>query len=327
MADMLVLRSAPRPRAGCPVCGADRHKTISRPRGYELVRCSCGMVYADVDPEAIDFDTLYSARYPTSAFMPQRPRKMRNGKAELRMLEGLTSGRALLDIGCSYGFFLEAAQAMGWTATGVELADDAAAYARSRGLDVRTGTVESVRLHPGTFDVVTIRHVLEHVAEPSQVLESARALLRDGGLLLVAVPNIKSLPARLFRNEWWWIDPPTHLHYFENTTLRSLLERHGFRSLRSVTRRGDDEHFGFYALFVANRRLGVARMFRRGRAPDATVVTAAEPAALPAARSAKTWQVVRRATELTAWMLRAVGFSLDRAGLGSELIVISRRVA
>jgi len=132
--------------------------------------------------------------------------------------------------------------------------------------------------------------------------------------------------ARLFGAEWWWIDPPTHLFYFTRATLTRLLAKQGFQPVVHGTARGDDETMGFYVLFALNRRLGLGRRLRA--APPPTNGTA-DGINSPAAMTRITrgvWNVARRIGEGIEIAASPLGRLADRAGLGAELLVISRKV-
>ena len=79
------------------------------------------------------------------------------------------------------------------------------------------------------FDVITMWQSLEHVHEPHEVLCEARRLLAPGGKLIIATPNIDSLPFRWFGHAWYGLDLPRHLTHFAPWTLRLMLHRAGFR--------------------------------------------------------------------------------------------------
>jgi SAM-dependent methyltransferase len=146
----------------------------------------------------------------------------------LRELDGLAPGR-LLDVGSGKGAFLAAARDAGWDALGVEYAPEAAEAARATfGVDVIVGDFLEVR-QLGTFDVVTMWHVLEHLTNPMGALAHAAESLKPGGRLLVSVPNLDSLQARLGGDDWFHLDLPRHLFHFTPRSLTTLVERAGFR--------------------------------------------------------------------------------------------------
>jgi SAM-dependent methyltransferase len=80
----------------------------------------------------------------------------------------------------------------------------------------------------GSFQLVAMRHSLEHVHDPLRLLRDAHRILMPGGKLVVAVPNIDSLPFRWFGHSWYGLDLPRHLTHFAPWTLHLMLERAGF---------------------------------------------------------------------------------------------------
>ena len=88
-----------------------------------------------------------------------------------------------------------------------------------------------------------MHHVLEHTPNPDELLTVCTRLLRPGGLLVTALPNIESLQAALGKERWFHLDLPYHLYHFSERGLIRILENHGFR-IASV-RRFDLEHNPF----------------------------------------------------------------------------------
>lgn len=100
----------------------------------------------------------------------------------------LIRGRRWLDVGTGWGEVLEILGPSAGCAVGVEPQQSARHHARTRGLDVR----ESVdHLGDEQFDVITLFHVLEHIADPVTFLSALRQRLAPGGLLLVGVPHAR----------------------------------------------------------------------------------------------------------------------------------------
>jgi SAM-dependent methyltransferase len=157
-----------------------------------------------------------------------RQLQLLNNRLRLRELDGLPPGR-LLDVGSGKGAFLAAARDAGWDVLGVEFAAEAAEAARATfGIDVIVGDFLAIR-PLGTFDVVTMWHVLEHVRDPMGALVHAADSLKPDGRLVVSVPNIESLQARLGGEDWFHLDLPRHLFHFTPRSLATLVEGAGFR--------------------------------------------------------------------------------------------------
>lgn len=145
-----------------------------------------------------------------------------------RLAKFVPKGRAL-DIGCGSGRFLRALRLDGWEVAGLELNDNTATAARKvYGLTVET-SLEAFA--DKSFDLITITHVLEHIRDPHQMLAECARLLKPGGVIAVAVPNIESWQARLTRDQWFHLDLPRHLWHFSEKWLTKEMTERGFSQI------------------------------------------------------------------------------------------------
>jgi SAM-dependent methyltransferase len=205
---------------------------------FAVVQCQeCGLCFTSPRPNAETLGQFYPAVYRphrTSALRRRRwlPRWFggkRPRRKERQVLAWQGQGR-LLDFGCGGGSFLARMHQQGWQVTGVDISTAAVQRIRTElGLRVFVGTLPHPQFCPGSFDIITMWHSLEHVHAPLEVLHEAHRLLVPGGKLLVAVPNIDSLPFRWFGSAWYGLDLPRHLTHFAPWTLHLMLERSGFR--------------------------------------------------------------------------------------------------
>ncbi len=202
---------------------------------FAVVQCQdCGLCFTSPRPSEATIGQFYPTSYPPHRapelrhkawrwFFPRRPRKERHP------LTWRGQGR-LLDFGCGGGAFLDRMHRQAWQVIGLDISTSAVQRVRNElGLRALVGTLPHPDLRPGSFDVVTMWHSLEHVHQPMDILREARRLLVPGGRLLLAVPNIDSLPFRWFGSAWYGLDLPRHLTHFAPWTLHLMLERAGFR--------------------------------------------------------------------------------------------------
>ena len=187
----------------CPLCDAttarpdERLTRIVRAEPPErIVRCpDCGLVRRDspLSPTqaAAIYDDEYYRQYELSVGMTGSVGGVLRPHLGVRLesVERRIGVGRLLEIGCGKGMFLEHAKQRGWQVRGVEVSADAGRVAQEKGLDVHIGPVESVSPPSEPFDFVHMNHVLEHLAEPVDVLRQVGAWLRPGGLVVVEVPN------------------------------------------------------------------------------------------------------------------------------------------
>lgn len=129
-----------------------------------------------------------------------------------------------LDVGCGSGWLLETMQDAGWEAEGQEWDEAAANAALRRGLHVTTGPVSAVK---GSFELITMLHVVEHVADPVDFLREAATKLSPHGRLVVTTPNVEGEGHRRFGRSWRGLEAPRHLQIFNGASLRKVAEAAG----------------------------------------------------------------------------------------------------
>jgi SAM-dependent methyltransferase len=229
----------------CPACGgrltAWRSVRSAEPaladRRYPLRRCAgCGTAVTGDDPETGDRGAAAAVLHETGAYRGGDPILYRlAGTAlgafdaqRLALLRKLVPPPArLLDAGAGNGRFVAAATAAGYTATGIE--PSRRGIERSRGLAVTIAaeTIEAAQLPDGSLDAVTLWHVLEHTDDPGAALRRIAGWLAPGGGLLVGVPNLASVQARVGADRWFHLDVPRHRTHFTPAGLDRLLRRSG----------------------------------------------------------------------------------------------------
>jgi SAM-dependent methyltransferase len=201
-------------------------------KGIDVVVCkACGLVWnrnMNDEPEQVEFYTKYNRSGGT---LPRRylVSMLARAASALEFLDNdLKAGMKHLDVGCAEGTLLALTRAHGLEVQGLEIDLNHSRFAReTRGLLVLPMTLDAAPLEPNSFDLVSLVHVVEHLVHPIEVLDSARNLLRDGGLLYVEVPNMNQpLPGsrHFFR--------PKHNFYFTANTLKSLVSKAGFSPVR-----------------------------------------------------------------------------------------------
>ncbi len=150
----------------------------------------------------------------------------------------------LLDIGAGLGYFVQFALTYpGWDAVGYEISPPAVEYARNAlGLKERMflGAVEESDFPAGYFDLITLWDVIEHIPNPDILLSYVFRLLKPGGSLFLATPNapIQIAKARVkagvlgMRQGTQYLDAKDHVNLYTPASLRLVLQRVGFQSVR-----------------------------------------------------------------------------------------------
>ncbi|MSR63000.1 MAG: class I SAM-dependent methyltransferase [Planctomycetes bacterium] len=221
----------------CPACGGAGHGEVTLRWGIRIVRCGCGLVFANPQPSEQALAAYYGPEYfqrNSEKFLDRPMRRDVRLRFEryLSAVRQYSTGKRVLDAGCGTGMFLTLCREAGLEVKGVELSDYAARIGREElGLDIHTGMLEELG-DSRLFDAVTMWDFLEHTRDPLAVLRSARALIPDSGHVFLTVPNVGSWWARGMGANWIGFDKASeHLFYFTSHSLRLLLERAGFEPL------------------------------------------------------------------------------------------------
>ncbi|MCD4680150.1 MAG: class I SAM-dependent methyltransferase [Bacteroidales bacterium] len=137
----------------------------------------------------------------------------------------------ILDIGCATGEFLNVFKKNNWSVFGIEPNEEARNYALNN-YNISVGKEEDLNnLSPKSFDVITMWHVLEHVAHLNKRITELKEILKKDGVLIVAVPNSNSLDAKIYKEYWAAYDVPRHLYHFTQKSISELFNKHDFELL------------------------------------------------------------------------------------------------
>lgn len=293
----------------CAACGGDRLVTLfDLDRGC-LARCpACGLAQTvdGLDPGQLGklYDQVYQDELPPDPDERELDRLRRPLATALELSP--PPGR-LLEVGVGRGWLLKEAREAGYEVLGADLNPAAAAEAGElAGAEVLVGPVEELAIRPGSLDIILLRHVLEHSADPVRFLTSLAGLLKPGGLVTGSVPNFGSFKARLDGPDWSFLMTPFHRLHFDRKSLRGVMVRAG---LEPVKIRTDELVLYDRALF----QVGLNRLRRFLGRPVAP--TGYDPGEVEV-NSPLTWLLARE---------DGCHRLLARLGLGEDLVFAVRR--
>jgi SAM-dependent methyltransferase len=261
------------------------------------------------------------ALHETGAYRPGSPRLHRLAlpllrrfdRRRLSLLGGVAPPPArLLDVGAGRGRFVAAARAAGYDALALEPSARGAQAAAELGVPVRAETVERAQLPAGEFEVICAWHVLEHLQDPGGALERIAGWLAPGGTLLLGVPNLASLQARVGGECWYHLDVPRHRVHFTPRGLAALLDSSGLEPIRCTHLLAEHNPFGMWQSLVNRATVHPSYLYNllKRNAPLHARDLALSLAALPLAPGAA-------ALELAAGLARH----------GGTIAVLARRLA
>lgn len=232
----------------CNVCRSDRIQKVDAE--FNFCRCDCcGYVFDSPRPTVGEVAAFYSQPEKYDSWLAMERARDHLWQRRLRKLLPHRVPGSLLDVGTGIGQFLHHAKLLFTQITGTEVSESAIKVAKERyGVELIAGQVEDLNLPQGTFDNITLFHVLEHVPDPGRLISHCRALLKAQGMVVIAVPNdvlawssrIKRLGKRLGLGPFQKFSPvlgisragasrEIHLSHFTPAVLRQLVERSGLK--------------------------------------------------------------------------------------------------
>ena len=248
------------PRAGeklsrpCPFCGATSTKPIRIQYEFALERCStCRCVFLNglyepdiqqsIDNEFTRWSRVrqgYFCKHPEAGIIGDFETDVHYGVLyrEVRLILSVLKeiawneprGKTFLDVGCFKGYSVLAASRIGLDATGIEFDPKRIKFAQSvLGVEITQTLFENLLAEGRRYDLVTARHILEHVYDPESFLRKAQALLSAGGKLVILLPNFYGEPMRRMYAEGVIPGDLTihHVNYFGVSHVIELVKRAG----------------------------------------------------------------------------------------------------
>lgn len=167
---------------------------------------------------------------------------------------------SLLDIGCGVGDFLLYAKENGCDITGIEPSEDARKIAEKK-LNCKILPPEELENIPdNSFDIITMWHVLEHVADLKTEIHHLQRILKKDGRLILALPNFKSYDAEYYKDKWAAYDVPRHLNHFSQTSIKNIFKETQLQLIDIKPLKWD----GFYISMLSEQYLNNRNSFIKG---------------------------------------------------------------
>jgi 2-polyprenyl-3-methyl-5-hydroxy-6-metoxy-1,4-benzoquinol methylase len=264
----------------CPVCRKKEFETFLKTKDYfltqepfELVKCQdCDFVFTNPIPELNELSRYYDSPDYLSHTANKKSLtagvysylRNRNLKNKYGMIQRFKSSGYALDIGQGTGEFLHFLKNRGWETTGIEPNESARKFAeKTYRLDVHEEDKLN-QLNEDTFDLITLWHVLEHVPDLQGRMKQIRRLIKNDGLVFIAVPNLDSPDFSYYLDKWAALDVPRHLYHFTTKTMSTLLTLTGFTLKKTFPLKMDAYYVSLLSEKYKNNKLPYFKAFYKG---------------------------------------------------------------
>ena len=234
----------------CNLCGQNNYKILQEDSLFKVVRCkNCSLIYTNPQPgqdELFEYcnqnsHVLWLQKQPPNLKKSWEGKFNKIQKIRIKKVQTFEKTGTLLDVGCGCGYFLSEAKSNSWNVYGVDICESAVSYAKNVfGIDVFKGELKNANFPDNLFDVITFWHVLEHTTDPLGNLIEARRILKPGGLLVVATPNVRNyiyeIAYMFLKLKPSKITSPAvrkmHLYHFSVNTLKKIILKAGFAPVK-----------------------------------------------------------------------------------------------
>lgn len=239
----------------CPVCGNNKTKTFLEcsdhfftNEKFTLVECEqCEFVFVNPRPTENELSRYYESPEYISHSATKKGLintiyiKVRKHtlKKKFTLVNKFATGKSILDIGCASGELLNEFKQNGWTALGIEPNENARKLAiENYRLQVEAEPYLN-KIEKESFDVISMWHVLEHVSNLPDRMKQLSEIIKDSGILVIALPNRKSHDADFYKEFWAAYDVPRHLYHFSPENVEMLFSRYGFKLISKLPMKFD----------------------------------------------------------------------------------------
>ena len=221
----------------CILCQTSEREILIQTENWIVYRCrTCGLGFLDPRPSESEIEDLYRSDYFSERYdggidpeSPQYKKRLSGEQHRTKFIKSIKNSGYLLDIGCGYGYFLDASRRKGYKVHGLDVSEWAAQYAVEKlGLSMTIGKIGDVHFPSQNFDIITMWHSLEHTPNPHMALQKSKSCLKKDGILVIDVPNYEGTDARKIWHEWNDWSLPYHYWHFTPKSLRQLLSKNGF---------------------------------------------------------------------------------------------------
>jgi 2-polyprenyl-3-methyl-5-hydroxy-6-metoxy-1,4-benzoquinol methylase len=241
--------------------------------------------------------------------------KIQRHKLRLNWIKKFKPSGSLFDLGAGWGHFMLAAKEEGYSIYGIEIAEQPYRYCVDD-LKLPVEHIDFFKMDPSKkFDVITLWDVLEHIDKADEFVAKIAELTAPGGYLILQVPQIDSFFAKRHKDQWKMMGLD-HVNYFGKSTIKRLLERHGFE-VEAYKSSFEIKLFIMYTLLPLVKRL---KKKNSKAVTNGTISAADRQNYFNRFTKRPKWQL-----KLFVWIHNRIYNTLSNLNIGEEMMVAARK--
>ncbi|MGA8164632.1 MAG: methyltransferase domain-containing protein [Waddliaceae bacterium] len=248
-------------------------EAIDFKEGFTIINCkNCGFKHITPIPLPEELESFYQEDY----YSIEKPKYIQEVEEDSEWWEMTyqeyyalfekhlkTGTKRVLDIGSGLGYFLKCGQELGWTVMGIEPSKQAYTYSQQFSVNVVNDFLTKQLADTlGTFDVIFMDTVMEHLPDPISFLALTKHMLAEEGMVCVVSPNdynpLQNIIREQLQLEPWWVVPTHHINYFDVHSMQSLLGKLAFDVVKTTSTFPMELFLLFGDNYVGDNQLGRA---------------------------------------------------------------------
>lgn len=224
----------------CPITGLKSEFYCRKNDVNYYMNRQNGIIFLNPMPNTNHMMDYANDHYKTGVYkdyVDAKELKILTANIRLNQIDHYSPGHTMLDIGCSTGFFIEAAKARGYDVRGIEFAAAAIEHASSSVRDkIVQGDVHQVlgQWQPHV-DWISAFDIIEHMHDPVKFITDIKSILKPGGFLVMSSPDSGHFLRRLMGASWPMLQPFQHTVLFSRRAMTEMLEAAQFTNIKIQT--------------------------------------------------------------------------------------------
>ena len=211
----------------CIICGKRDFRLIKSIGAYKIYECkTCELAYTDVSKVPMKERREQTIiQYSLPEYKKELKKHTKKFIKILKIIKKFKKTGKLLDVGGGFGLFSKLAREN--SKFHVEIIEPylETYYVNNKNIKSHRLKLENfIKNTERRYDVIVLLDVLEHFENPDEVIENVKKILKDKGLIVISLPNYKSIMAYLSKGWAWWM-VEDHKYHFSPNSITQLMKK------------------------------------------------------------------------------------------------------
>gem|GEM_PF-716414 len=221
----------------CPVSGQKAEFYCQKNHASYYINKRNGVIFLSDMPSIHNMSEYADEQYQSGVYkdyLNAKELKILTANIRLDTINKYKPGKKMLDVGCSAGFFMQAAKARNYEVEGIEFAASAIVHASPSVKDkiVQGDVHRELDRWQQDVDWVSAFDIIEHMQDPVKFVSDIHKILKPTGLLVMSTPDTGHWLRRLMQSSWPMLQPLQHMVLFSRTAMENMLLAQGFIDIK-----------------------------------------------------------------------------------------------